>query len=63
MMLFSSVKEMEVQLISSNRESKNISLKIQKGKTKFMTNYDTNESIEIGNEQVEKVEQEIPVWK
>ena len=39
-----------------NSESKKIGLKIHKGKTKFMTNYDTNESIEIENEQIEKVE-------
>ena len=51
-----SVKDMEVQLKSLNSESKKIGLKIHKGKTKFMTNYDTNESIEIENEQIEKVE-------
>ena len=32
---------------SLNNESKKIGLKIHKGKTKFMTNYDTNESIEM----------------
>ena len=51
-----SVKDMEVQLKSLNSESKKIGLKIHKGKTQFKTNYDTEESIEIENEQIEKVE-------
>ena len=51
-----SVKDMEVQLKTLNSESKKICQKIHKGKTKFMINYDTNESIEIENEQIEKFE-------
>ena len=43
----SSVKDMEVQLNSLNKESKKIGLKIHEGKTKFMTNFQTNKSIEI----------------
>ena len=56
-----SVKDMEVQLKSLNSESKKIGLKIHKEKKKFMTNYDTNESIGIENEQIEKVETELQV--
>ena len=51
-----SVKDMEVQLKSVNSESKKVGLKVHKGKAKFMTNYDTNESIEIEDKQIEKVE-------
>ena len=47
---------MEVQLKSLNSESKKIDLKLHEGKTKFITNYDTYEPIEIENEQEEKVE-------
>ena len=42
-----SVKDMEIQLNIINQESKKIGLKIHRGKTKFMTNYKTNEIIEI----------------
>ena len=52
--LTTSVKDMTVQLKSLNSEK--IGLKLHKGKTKFMTNYDTNESIEIENEQIQKAE-------
>ena len=51
-----SVKDMEVQLNNLNTESQKIGLKIHKGKTKFMTNYPTEESIEIENDQIEKVD-------
>ena len=56
MLTTTSVKDMEVQLKSLNSESKKIGLKIHKGKTKFMTNYGTNEFIEIENEEIEKDE-------
>ena len=52
-----SVKDMEVQLKSLDSESKKIGLKnTQRKKKSLWQNYDTNESIEIENEQIEKVE-------
>ena len=51
-----SVEDMEVQLNSLNKESKKIGLKIHKGKTKFMTNFQTNESIVVENDEIEKVD-------
>ena len=51
-----SVKDMEVQLNSLNKESKKIGLKIHKGKAKFMTNLRTNESIVVENDGIEKVD-------
>ena len=51
-----SVKDMEVQLNSLNKESRKIGLKIHKGKTKFMTNFQTDESIEVEQDQIEKVD-------
>ena len=47
---------MEVQLNSLNKESKKIGLKIHKGTTKFMTNFQTNESIVVENDAIEKVD-------
>ena len=44
---------MEEQLNSLNTESKKIGLKMHKGKTKYMTDFKTSESIEIENEQIE----------
>ena len=51
-----SVKEMEEQLIRLNRESNKVGLKMHKGKTKFMTNFTTQETITIDNHQIEKVD-------
>jgi len=51
-----SVEEMEIQLNSLNIESKKIGLKIHKGKTKYMSNYQTNKTIELENELIECVE-------
>ena len=48
---------MEVQLNSLNKESKKIGLKIHKRITKFMTNFQTNESIVVENDEIEKVRQ------
>ena len=48
--------EMEEQLNKLNKESKKCGLKIHKGKTKFMTNFETEEEIKIENEKIEKVE-------
>ena len=46
---------MEHQLITVKEESLKISLKIHKGKTKFMTNIDTTENIQIYGTEIEKV--------
>ena len=51
-----SVEDMEVQLNILNQESKRIRLKIHRGKTKFMTNYETTENIKIEGIGIEKVE-------
>ena len=40
-----SVKNMEDQLRSLNSESKLVGLQMHKGKTKFMTNFETSEEI------------------
>ena len=47
---------MEIQLNDLNKESKKIGLKIHKGKTKYMTNFQSDETIEIENETIEKVD-------
>ena len=49
-------KEMEEHLNKLNTESKKSGLTIHKGKTKFMTNFETDEEIKIENEKLEKVE-------
>ena len=49
-------KEMEEHLNKLNTESKKCGLKIHKGKTKFMTNFETDEELKIKNEKLEKVE-------
>ena len=48
-------KEIEEHLNKLNTESKKCGLKIHKGKTKFMTNFETDEEIKIENEKLEKV--------
>ena len=47
---------MEEHLNKLNTESKKCGLKIHKGITKFMTNFETDEEIKIENEKLEKVE-------
>ena len=49
------VKDMETQLNEINKESKKVGLKIHRGKTKFMTNHDTDEKIHIEGIEIEKV--------
>ena len=49
------VRDMEHQLITVNEESLKIGLKVHKGKTKFMTNIDTTEYIQINRTEIEKV--------
>ena len=46
---------MEHQLITVNEESLKIGLKIHKGKTKFMTNTNTTDNIQINGTDIEKV--------
>ena len=40
-----------------NDESKLIGLKIHRGKTKYMTNFNTNKKIIVDNTEIEKVEE------
>ena len=49
------VKDMEHQLITVKEESLTIALKIHKGQTKFMTNIDTIDNIQINGIEIEKV--------
>ena len=49
------VRDMEHQLIMVNEESLKIGLKIHKRKTKFMTNIDTTDNIQINGTEIEKV--------
>ena len=51
-----SVKDLEDILNCLNEESRKIGLEMHKGKTKFMTNFQTTESVEIDSEPIEKVE-------
>ena len=55
-LITTSVKDMEIQLNNLNKESRKIGLKIHKGKTKYMANYESNDTIEIDNEPIEKVD-------
>ena len=52
-----SVEDMEMQLNILNHESKRIGLKIHRGKTKFMTNFKTTDTIKIEGIVIEKVDQ------
>ena len=47
---------METQLNNLNIESKKIGLKIHKGKTKYMTNFQSDEIITVENDTIEKVD-------
>ena len=49
------VRDMEHQLITVNEENLKIGLMIHKGKTKFMTNIDTTDNIQINGTETEKV--------
>ena len=48
------VKDTEHQLNTVNEESLKTALKIQKGKTQFMTNIDTTDNIQINRTETEK---------
>jgi hypothetical protein len=52
----STVKDMEIQLNDLNRGSKMVGLKMHKGKTKYMTNYVTDETLKVEDHEIEKVE-------
>ena len=47
--------EMEEQLNRLNKNSKNIGLKMHKGKTKYMTNFQNDQEIHIESEKIEEV--------
>ena len=47
--------EMEEQLNRLNKTSKNIGLKMHKGKTKYMTNFQNDQEIHIESEKIEEV--------
>ena len=49
------VKDMEHQLSTVNEEILKTGLKTQKGKTKFMTNIDITDNMQIDGTEVEKV--------
>ena len=49
------VRDMEHQLITVNEDSLKIGLKIHRGKTKFMTNIDTTDHIQINWTEIERV--------
>ena len=55
-LITTSVKDMAVQLNELNQESKKIGLKIHKGKTKYMTNFQSDETIVVENDVIEKVD-------
>ena len=46
---------MEHQLLTVNEESLKIGLKIHNGKTKFKTDIDTTDNIQINGTEIEKV--------
>ena len=46
---------MKHQLNTVNEESLKIGLEIEKGKSKFMTNIDTTDNIQIDGTEIEKV--------
>ncbi|GFR96898.1 endonuclease-reverse transcriptase [Elysia marginata] len=47
---------MEEQLNTMNIKTKEVGLKMHKGKTKFMTNYENDDTIQIENASIEKVQ-------
>ena len=55
-LITTTVRNMEEQLNMINDESKKIGLKIHRGKTKYMTNFNTNKKIILENTEIEKVE-------
>ena len=56
-LITTTVRNMEEQLNMINDESKKIGLKIHRGKTKYMTNFNTKKKIIVENTEIEKVEE------
>jgi len=56
-LITSTVKDMETQLNDLNKQSKKVGLKMHKGKTKYMTNFKTEETINIEDHEIERVEE------
>ena len=54
-LMTSETTEMEENLNKLNAKSKELGLKMHKGKTKYMTNYVNNQKIYIENEEIEQV--------
>ena len=48
---------METQLNNLDKESKKVGLKMLKRKTKYMTNFKTDETIKVKDQGIEKVEE------
>ena len=55
MLTTNNMTEMEEQLNRLNKNSKNIGLKMHKGKTKYMTNFQNDQEIHIESEKIEEV--------
>ena len=55
-LIATSAKDMEVQLNELNQGSKMIGLNIHKGKTKCMTNFQSDETIGVENDVIENVD-------
>ena len=56
-LITTTVRDMEKQLILINEESKNVGLKIHRGKTKYMTNFNTKKKIIVEGTEIERVEE------
>ena len=56
-LISTSIADMESQLSSLNKESKSIGLTMHKDKTKYMTNFDTQEEIEIEGRKLGRVKE------
>ena len=54
-LITTSVRQMEKQLNMINEESKKISLKIHRGKTKYMMNFNSKKKIIVDETEIEKV--------
>ncbi|GFS14196.1 RNA-directed DNA polymerase (Reverse transcriptase) domain containing protein [Elysia marginata] len=55
-LLTESTSLMEEQMNTLNIKSKEVGLKMHMGKTKFMTNYENDDTIHIENASIEKVQ-------
>lgn len=55
-LIIATVKDMSTQLNDLNRESKKIVLNMHNGKTKYITNHETDDIIQVDNHTIEKVD-------